>query len=65
MRRLLEAIRNGVPAAVFEDPLPYMMQHVTPTGAPKRTSGQALPKSNIRDMWNRLTYFGHGGGQWL
>lgn len=60
--RLLEAIKAGVPTAVFEDPLPYARQDITATGDPKQQSGGMFgmggggqqPKGDIREMWDIL-----------
>ena len=39
MEYLLEAIRQGIPTAVFEDPLPAFMPGVPGTGQPKQAPG--------------------------
>ncbi|MDA8746456.1 Gldg family protein, partial [Rubripirellula amarantea] len=58
--RLLEAVRSGVPVAVFEDPAPVGMRYITPTGAPKQApggmfgGGGASPKGDIRQLWDLL-----------
>lgn len=61
MPYLLEAIRNGIPTAVFEDPLPAFMGGVPGTGQPKQAPGgmmgmgaRPLPKANIRELWDLL-----------
>ena len=60
--RLLEAVKAGVPTAVFEDPLPYTRPDITPTGEPKMQGGggmfgmggQQTPKADIRELWDVL-----------
>lgn len=59
--RLLEAIRGGVPVAVFEDPAPIGMGQITPTGQPKQAPGGMFggggpppPKGDIRQLWDLL-----------
>ncbi len=57
LTNLMAAIRAGVPTAIFEDPLPYLLSHIPGTGQPKSTpggmGGQA-PKSDIRQLWKLL-----------
>ena len=59
-QRLLDAIKAGVPTAVFEDPLPLGRQDVTPTSEPKMAGGgmfgggQPQPKGNIVELWDLL-----------
>ena len=60
--RLLEAIKSGVPTAVFEDPFPAARRDITPTGEAKQQSGgmfgmgggQPVPKGDIRELWDVL-----------
>ena len=58
--RLLEAVRAGVPVAVFEDPLPFQRRDIPGTGAPKQQQGgmfgggRPQPKSDIRQLWELL-----------
>ncbi|QDV87747.1 Gldg family protein [Planctomycetes bacterium TBK1r] len=60
--RLLEAIKAGVPTAIFEDPLPYARQDITATGEPKQQPGGMFgmggggqqPKGDIRELWDIL-----------
>ena len=57
---LLQAIRIGVPVAIFEDPLPLGASYITPTGSPKQSAGGMFggggpqPKGEIRDLWDLL-----------
>jgi ABC-2 type transport system permease protein len=61
---LMDAIRDGIPTAVFEDPFPYFyMGQVTPTGEPRRPAGGGMfgmrqqppePKCNIQALWEML-----------
>lgn len=61
--RLVNAVKAGVPTAIFEDPFPYARQDITPTGEPKQQSGgmfgmggggQQVPKGDIRELWDVL-----------
>ncbi|KAA5545562.1 ABC transporter permease [Roseiconus nitratireducens] len=59
--RLIEAVKAGVPTAVFEDPLPFARPDITATGAPKQQSGGMFgmgggqqPKGDIRELWDVL-----------
>ncbi|MEM6692005.1 MAG: Gldg family protein [Planctomycetota bacterium] len=59
--RLLEAIQEGVPTAIFEDPAPLGASYITPTGQPKQAPGGMFgggggqqPKGNIRELWDLL-----------
>lgn len=61
MEYLISAIRNGVPTAIFEDPLPAFMSSVPGTGQPKQApggmfgmGGQPLPKADIQKLWQTL-----------
>jgi ABC-2 type transport system permease protein len=58
---LTNAIRLGVPVAVFEDPVPLGRNDITPTGSPKAPmgggmfgGGQSEPKADIRNLWDLL-----------
>jgi len=61
---VVEAIRNGQPTAIFEDPLPYFMRMVPGTGQPKQPPGGMnpmmmrqqgpVPKGKIEKLWNLL-----------
>ncbi len=58
--RLLDAIRAGIPTAIFEDPFPAARGYITPTGDPKQSpagfmgGGGPTPKGNIRELWDLL-----------
>ena len=61
--RFVQAVKSGVPVAVFEDPLPYARQDIPGTGAPKQAGGMAAmmgggggpqPKGDIRQLWDAL-----------
>ncbi|MEX2122017.1 MAG: Gldg family protein [Pirellulales bacterium] len=62
MSHFIEAVRKGVPTAIFEDPFPAMAGNVTPTSAPKRPpqmnmfSGNQppMPKGDIGRLWEML-----------
>ena len=64
---LVAAIRNGQPAALFEDPFPAVLSAAPPTSQPKRPPGggmmggmmggggrQPEPKGDIRKLWELL-----------
>lgn len=73
-QRLLDAIKLGVPTAIFEDPLPAARGDITPTGEAKQQSGgmfgmgggQQIPKGDIRELWDilQLTSKGSPGIQY-
>ena len=55
---VIEAVRSGVPTAIFEDPAPIFLSMAPGTGEPKQAPGgmfgggqQPQPKGNIRDLW--------------
>jgi ABC-2 type transport system permease protein len=60
--RLLEAVKAGIPTAVFEDPFPYARRDITATGDPKQQGGGMFgmggggqqPKGDIRELWDVL-----------
>ena len=63
MEFLVQAIRSGIPTAIFEDPLPAFMGGVPGTGQPKQAPGggmfgmggqQPMPKADIRKLWELL-----------
>ena len=62
MNHLVAAVRAGQPVAVFEDPLPVLMQGVPGTAQPKRGPGgpmamfqpQQQPKGDIGQLWQTL-----------
>jgi ABC-2 type transport system permease protein len=69
---VLKAIEDGVPTAVFEDPLPVFMRGVTPTGMPKPPPGGMFggggpppEKCDLSQMWSILgmTQLGRVGDQ--
>jgi len=58
---LVEAVKSGVPTAIFEDPMPIFLRMAPGTGEPKQAPGggmfgcgQPQPKGNIRDLWNAI-----------
>lgn len=59
-QRLIEAISAGVPAAIFEDPvpqIPYIPGTATPKMMPTAQgmpAGGAMAKADIRDLWDML-----------
>jgi ABC-2 type transport system permease protein len=61
MDYLVDAVRAGIPTAVFEDPLPAFMADVPGTGQPKMAPGggmmgmnRPMPKADIRRLWDAL-----------
>ena len=58
MSNFVEAVRNGQPTAIFEDPLPMIFGSVTGTGEPKQAPGGMFggggpppPKGDIQQLW--------------
>ena len=49
MTNLLNALKEGIPAAIFEDPVPYFMQNMPGTGQPKQAPGgmMGMPAQNL------------------
>lgn len=58
--RLVDAVRAGVPTAIFEDPLPFAQGFIPGTGEPKQApggmfgGGGQVPKGDIRQLWAAL-----------
>jgi ABC-2 type transport system permease protein len=58
--RLVDAVNDGVPIAIFEDPMPIAQRHITPTGQPKQSPGGMFggggpsPKGDVRQLWDVL-----------
>lgn len=58
--RLVDAVRAGVPTAIFEDPVPFGQSYIPGTGAPKQSPGGMFggggpsPKGDIRQLWEVL-----------
>lgn len=56
--RFLEAIRAGIPCAIFEDPAPVGTSYITATGNPKQANpllGRGLvPKASVHKLWDLL-----------
>lgn len=59
---LVDAIRAGVPTAIFEDPMPTVYQGIPGTGEPKQApggmmgmgGGQPEPKGEMQPLWKLL-----------
>jgi len=58
---LLQAIRDGQPTALFEDPFPWMLTSAPGTSQPKRPPGGMMgmrrppePKGDIQKLWDLL-----------
>lgn len=61
LRNLVEAVKAGVPTAIFEDPLPAVYTGIPGTGEPKQAAGGMMgmqqppqPKGDIQELWNAL-----------
>lgn len=65
MDNFIDAIRSGIPTAVFEDPFPYFFpeQMIPGTGEPRMSGGmgmmgmgggQPIPKGDINQLWQLL-----------
>jgi ABC-2 type transport system permease protein len=61
LANVADAVRAGQPAAIFEDPFPYMMNQVVgtaqekpPMGGMFGMGGQPQPKGDIRALWDAL-----------
>ena len=63
MTNLIDAIRRGIPTAIFEDPMPVMLSSVPGTSEPKRPQGGGMfgggrrppePKGNIQELWDLI-----------
>lgn len=63
LANFVEAIRRGIPTAIFEDPLPVFAGSVPGTAQPRRPPGgmnmmmmqqQQLPKGEIATLWESL-----------
>ncbi|MFN3153700.1 Gldg family protein [Bremerella sp.] len=58
MKNFLDAVKAGVPTAVFDDPAPTLMGQATPIGADKQNPfpGRRPPeqKGDIRQLWDLL-----------
>lgn len=61
MNNFVEAVRNGQPTAIFEDPLPMIFGSVPGTGEPKPAPGGMFgggqpppPKGDIRQLWQAI-----------
>jgi len=63
MNNFVEAVRNGQPTAIFEDPFPYMAQGVPATSQEKQPPGGMMgmmgrqppvPKGDVNALWDLL-----------
>jgi ABC-2 type transport system permease protein len=61
LSNVVEAIKNGQPAVIFEDPAPMVMSQAVGTAAPKPPmggmmgmGGQPQPKGDIEALWSAL-----------
>ncbi|HEY6565800.1 MAG TPA: GldG family protein, partial [Pirellulaceae bacterium] len=62
MEQVVAAIRNGIPTAVFEDPVPLAFGHVPGTGEPRRPAGNPMfgggpppeAKADLSRLWRVL-----------
>ena len=59
---LVAAVKAGVPAAIFEDPVPFGFEGIPGTGEPKQAPGGGMfgggggpqPKGDIQELWQTL-----------
>ena len=62
MNNFVAAVRAGQPVAIFEDPLPVLMNSVQGTSQPRRGGGGAMamfqqqsqPKGDLSQLWDVL-----------
>ncbi len=62
LQNLFAAIRDGTPAAIFEDPQPFLNEQLTATSVPRGGASrfqnprqpQPAPKGNISGLWKLL-----------
>ncbi len=61
MKHFLEAVRSGIPTAIFEDPCPRFAPWVPATSEPRRPPSSPfmmfprdLPKGDIQELWSLL-----------
>jgi ABC-2 type transport system permease protein len=62
LNNFLEAVKAGVPTAIFEDPMPFGFQGTPGTGEPKQAQGGGMfgggqppqPKGDITQLWKLL-----------
>lgn len=58
--RLIDAVKAGVPMAIFEDPIPFAQSFIPGTGEPKQAPGGFMggggpaPKGDMRQLWEVL-----------
>jgi ABC-2 type transport system permease protein len=60
---VVEAVRSGIPTAIFEDPMPAVYEGIPGTGEPKQPAGNPMmggmggapqPKGDIQELWKVL-----------
>lgn len=61
LSNLVDAVRSGIPTAIFEDPLPVAIPGVPGTGEPKQAQGGMFgggqppqPKGDMQPLWKAL-----------
>ncbi len=61
LTNLVDAVKAGVPTAIFEDPFPAVYSGIPGTGEPKQAQGGMMgmgqppePKGDIQQLWNVL-----------
>ncbi len=61
LKNLVEAVKAGVPTAIFEDPFPAVYNGIPGTGEPKQPAGGMMgmnqppePKGNMQELWDAL-----------
>lgn len=60
LKNLVDAVKAGIPTAIFEDPLPVAFGGIPGTGMPKQAPGGMMgggapqPKGDIKALWKTL-----------
>jgi|GEM_PF-59568 len=61
MKHFVEAVRSGIPTAIFEDPCPRFAPWVSASSEPRRPPSspfmmfpREMPKGDIQELWNLL-----------
>ncbi len=73
-----DAVKSGIPSAIFEDPVPFGFDGIPGTGEPKQAPGGMFggggpppPKGDIQVLWRELglqvrtNHSGHAAGRSL
>ncbi|MCA9195361.1 MAG: Gldg family protein [Planctomycetales bacterium] len=61
LKNVVEAVKSGIPTAIFEDPMPAIYQGIPGTGEPKQSQqnmfgggGGQEPKGDMTELWRLL-----------